>query len=334
MLDALSQERLLGWRTAFAHPATVTMTAVIMGSLVLAPLAIVVLNWLGKLDPKLRSDLWVRLRSWMVLVPLMLIPVLAGAAWTVIGTATLSLLCYREYARATGLFRERVMSAVVAAGILAVNFAALDHWYGFFTALFPLTVCVLAAVGILADRPKGYIQRVALAIFAFVFFGAGLGHVSFLANDAAYRPMILLLLVTVELNDVFAYCTGKAFGARKLCVNTSPNKTIAGAAGAVVLTTAATVALGRVVFRGDEVGAWPHLIGLGVLISVSGQFGDLMLSSIKRDIGVKDLGALIPGHGGLLDRFDSLILAAPTVFHYIMYFRGIGAGQPERILTG
>ena len=92
--------------------------------------------------------------------------------------------------------------------------------------------------------------------------------------------------------------------------------------------------LGRQVFGSEAISAWPHLIGLGVLISVSGQLGDLMLSSVKRDVGVKDLGVIIPGHGGLLDRFDSLILAAPSVFHYIMYFRGIGAGQPERILTG
>ena len=81
---------------------------------------------------------------------------------------------------------------------------------------------------------------------------------------------------------------------------------------------------------------WPSvLIILGVLVSVLGQLGDLMLSSIKRDVGVKDTGAVIPGHGGLLDRFDSLVLVPPAVFHYLSLFLGpLGAGQAERILTG
>lgn len=69
-------------------------------------------------------------------------------------------------------------------------------------------------------------------------------------------------------------------------------------------------------------------------ICVGGQLGDLMLSSIKRDLGIKDMGTLIPGHGGLLDRFDSLLLVAPAVFHYVRYFIGIGLDQPARILSG
>jgi phosphatidate cytidylyltransferase len=77
------------------------------------------------------------------------------------------------------------------------------------------------------------------------------------------------------------------------------------------------------------------LLGLGVLVSVAGQLGALILSSIKRDVRVKDVGAAIPGHGGFLDRFDSLVLVPPALVHYLSLFLGtLGQGQAERILSG
>ena len=88
------------------------------------------------------------------------------------------------------------------------------------------------------------------------------------------------------------------------------------------------------VFRGTNLDRPFVLALLGFLTSVSGQLGDLMLSSIKRDLGIKDMGVTIPGHGGLLDRFNSLLLAAPVVFHFVGYHVGIGLDQPARIITG
>jgi phosphatidate cytidylyltransferase len=268
------------------------------------------------------------------MAPLLVLPALAGAAATIVGVAVLSLLCYREYARATGLFRERVISGMVVLGILAITFAIADHWYGFFMALAPLGVSVIAAVAILADRPQGYIQRVALGTLGFVLFGVCFGHLGYMANDADYRPLVLTILLCVEFNDVFAFITGRTLGHRRLAPNTSPNKTWGGALGALVLTTALYAVLGHFLFEGTVLGRPGHLVGLGVLLSVAGQLGDLMLSSIKRDLGIKDIGVTIPGHGGLLDRFDSLILVAPAVFHYVRYSRGFGLDQPARIFTG
>jgi phosphatidate cytidylyltransferase len=198
----------------------------------------------------------------------------------------------------------------------------------------PLTICLTIAAALIPDEPKGYIQRVALGIFAYMLIGVGLGHLGYFANDSNFRPMILLILLSVEFNDVFAFLSGKLFGRRKLAPNTSPNKTLAGALGALLLTTGLVVVLGRFVFAGTVLTQPLHLVVLGILVSVAGQLGDLTLSAIKRDLGVKDMAATLPGHGGLLDRFDSLLLVAPAVFHYVAYFNGVGVGQVTRIITG
>jgi phosphatidate cytidylyltransferase len=327
-------ERLFGWQHAFDHRATVWMVTGVLGALAGAALLIQVLAATGRLSAATRTELWRRLGSWCVMAPLFLGPVLLGAAWTIGAVAVLSLLCYREFARATGLFREREVSGLVVLGILAITFACIDHWYDLFMALTPLSVVMIAAIAVAADQPRGYIQRTALGVFAFMFFGTCLGHLGYFANDTGYRPVVLLILVTVELNDVFAYTCGRLFGRRKLAPATSPNKTWAGAIGAMILTTLLMLALGALVFEGTEINRIEHLVALGLIVSVGGQLGDLMLSAIKRDLGLKDFAATIPGHGGLLDRFDSLILVAPAVFHYIGYLQGIGLNDARRILTG
>jgi phosphatidate cytidylyltransferase len=159
------------------------------------------------------------------------------------------------------------------------------------------------------------------------------GHLAYFANDTHFRPILLWLILCVELNDVFAYIVGKTLGRTKLAPNTSPNKTVAGAVGALVLTTILASGLGAIVFAGTAVDTPLRLLLLGLIVSVAGQLGDLTLSSIKRDLGIKDWAATFPGHGGLLDRFNSLLFAAPAVFHYVGYLRGIGLDQAPRILT-
>jgi phosphatidate cytidylyltransferase len=333
-VQPISWDRLFGYQHAFDQPATILLLGIVLGVLVLAPVAILVADKLKPLEDKQRTELWQRWLSWLVLVVLMAAPVLLGAFWTILSVTLLSLLCYREFARATGLFREKFTSLLVVVGILAIGFAVLDNWYQLFVALFPLTVASLAGFQVVLDRPTGYIQRVALGILGFALFGSALGHLGYLANDEHYRAVVLLVLVAVELNDVAAFVSGKLLGRRKLCPNTSPNKTIAGALGAVLITTAFVAAVGWQVFAGTALEHWPKLIVLGIIISVVGQLGDLVLSSIKRDLGLKDMGVTIPGHGGLLDRFDSLILVAPAVFHYVWYFGGFGLQQPICIFSG
>ena len=333
MSDA-TRQRLYGFRHAFDHRVTLVLFLVILAMLLLAPLLMWALRRGGKIDAKLGDELTKRYNSWLVLVPLMTVPVLLGALWTILAVGMLSILCYREYARATGLFREKLISLMVGVGIIAVTFAVLDNWYALFTALWPLRVGTITAVAILEDRPQGYIQRVALGVLAFMLFGACLGHLGYFANDTHFRPILFWLVVCVEMNDVFAYITGKTFGRRKLMPHTSPNKTVGGFLGALLLTTALAAGVGHFVFRGEVIDRWGRLLLLGAIISVVGDLSDLLISSIKRDLDIKDMGTLFPGHGGLLDRFDSLILVAPAVFHYVGYFRGVGLDQPARILSG
>jgi phosphatidate cytidylyltransferase len=181
-----------------------------------------------------------------------------------------------------------------------------------------------------------------LAALGFLLFGTSLGHLGYFANDGNFRPIIILTILCVEANDVFAYCCGKLIGGPKQAPHISPNKTIAGAAGAVILTTALAVGLGQFVYPREMLAEFGvsrvrelrYLAVFGAIVSVVGQLGDLIFSAIKRDLGLKDMGRMIPGHGGLLDRFDSLILAAPAAFHYANYVAGVGVDQPVKIFTG
>jgi len=330
----MTEARLWGYRHAFDEPATAWFVAAIVAAIALAAGLIAVLGLTGRVSPQLRAELWKRTASWSILAPVLGIPVLAGAAWTMAAVFAVSLLCYREYARATGLFRDRLVSAFVVVAIGAIYFAVADHWYGFFVALMPLGVIALAVVSIPLDRPAGYIQRVGLAVFAFLLFGSALAHLAYIANDGRYRPIILMILICVSLSDVAAFTFGKLVGGRKLLPATSPNKTISGAAGAFLVTATVVAVLSGWVFEGTPMAGFWHRLGLGVIIGALAQLGDLMLSSIKRDLGIKDMGTAIPGHGGVLDRFNSLLLVAPATFHYVGYFKGFGLSQPVRIITG
>jgi phosphatidate cytidylyltransferase len=319
---------------AFAHPATRGIVIAAAAVLLLAAIIITGLAITRRAPAALVRELWLRTGSWAVLLPLMLGPVLLGRVWTIGMVTVLGLLCLREYDRATGLFRETLITATIVLGVLAMNAAALDAWYGLFMALIPLTVGVLAIVSIPLDRPAGYVQRTGLAIFAFMLFGAGLAHLGYMANDRNYRPILLMLLTTVALNDVFAFTFGKLIGGRKLLPATSPNKTVSGAVGALLATSVLVALIASTIFTATVLDHWLLLLGLGAIVSIGGQAGDLMLSSIKRDLGIKDMGVAIPGHGGLLDRYNSLLLVAPAVFHYVNYFVGVGLDQPMRIYTG
>jgi phosphatidate cytidylyltransferase len=329
-----SQWRLLDFQRAIDSPFTIWSTVGIGAILLATPLIIMVLKRVGSVSDRLYSELMLRYQSWLILVPLILLPILSGSITTIIGVGLLSVFCFREFSKVTHLVRERAIYVIATLGIVLLTFALLDNWYLLFVALTPLTICAVAVVEIIRDQPRGYIHRVSLGVLGFALFGSCLGHLGLLANGSNYRPMLILIFCCVELNDVFGFIVGKTLGTRKLAPNTSPGKTIGGALGAFVLTTLLFFVSGRFVFDGSILAEPIHLLAMGSMISLLGQFGDLMLSSIKRDLDIKDMAATIPGHGGFLDRFDSMILVAPAFFHYVNYFEGIWQSAPTRIFTG
>lgn len=127
--------------------------------------------------------------------------------------------------------------------------------------------------------------------------------------------VLLLLLAIVWLGDTAAYYVGSAWGRHKMAPTVSPNKTWEGAAAGVLTALAATAVWS--LWRLDRVD--PSLVALGVVAGVAGQAGDLMVSMLKRGAGVKDTGTLLPGHGGVLDRLDALLFAAPILLAGIMW---------------
>jgi phosphatidate cytidylyltransferase len=179
-------------------------------------------------------------------------------------------------------------------------------------AAVPLLVMFVAVLLVLWKDLS--IQRAAAAAFAAVYVGVPLGMLTALHGTAGWRAT-LFLLGTIVVSDTAQYYTGRAFGRRPLAPAISPKKTIEGAVGGVVFGTVFVVLVGRIVFGFSPL----FLVPFGVVVIVLGIFGDLFESRLKRAAGVKDSSNMIPGHGGVLDRIDALLFAAPAFY---VYFNG------------
>jgi phosphatidate cytidylyltransferase len=162
-------------------------------------------------------------------------------------------------------------------------------------------------------------SQIQWGLMIFVF---GLSHMAYLLTFPAIddtaangRTLVLFLVFVVEMSDVLQYIWGKTFGSHKIIPTVSPNKTWEGFIGGVV-----SAMLLSLVIRFLTPFAIGETLIVSFLITVAGFFGGAVMSAVKRDFGVKDFGNVIPGHGGMLDRVDSLCYAAPLFFHYVRYF--------------
>lgn len=166
--------------------------------------------------------------------------------------------------------------------------------------------------------PEGGLTGAAVASFAVLYVGlcgACIGWLRILPDDALAIRLLFLFLATIWVGDSGAYYIGSHFGRHRMTPRISPNKTWEGLAGGAAATFAATAA-SKLVFGLPW--AWGHMAALATILAVAAPVGDLVESQFKRDAKVKDSSALIPGHGGFLDRTDSLLYAAPPVLGYLL----------------
>jgi phosphatidate cytidylyltransferase len=303
-----------------------TYAGIALGVLVLAGVILAFLKWVLRRDI---TPIWLTYRSWLIITPLVLGCIFAGRIAVIAFFCVLSAIAFKEFARATGLYRDWWMTAAAYLGIAAVGVTSVMQqpdgeepgtgWYGLFIALPVYAVALIVFIPILRNQVRGQLQAMSLAIVGFLYIGWMFGHLAFMANaDHAYGYVLFVLFAT-ELNDVAAFTCGKLFGNRQFRSEISPKKTWGGALGALGVSLALPWLLHF---------SFPHfgttqLILTGLIIGIGGQLGDLAISVIKRDIGIKDMGAGIPGHGGILDRIDSLIYVAPLFFHMAGYFYGL-----------
>ena len=286
----------------------------------------VVLGTLTAMGKKV-SSIWKTYRGWLVMAPLVLGTIFLGRTAMIIGVSLLAIFGFKEFARATGLYDDWWLTGLVYLGIVLLGTASFitdprlgyPGWYGLFMASPAYVVGAILLVPILRNRAKGQLQQVALAIVGFIYFGWMFSHLGFLANSEYAYGYILYLIFAVEINDVAAFTCGKIFGKHKLRENISPNKTIEGSIGAICVSLVVPWLLW---FSFPHFEPW-HLIVTGLVVGVGGQLGDLVISYIKRDIGIKDMGVVIQGHGGILDRVDSMIFVAPIFFHVVRWIHGI-----------
>ncbi|MES2712741.1 MAG: phosphatidate cytidylyltransferase [Pseudomonadota bacterium] len=267
-------------------------------------------------------DLRKRVLSALVLGPTAIACVWLGATpWTLLMAVAAAILTW-EWVHLCGL-RTRafpgiaVPFVVLGAGAMAV--AGRPGWaLGCLALGFLITWAASRNLPRLRKLPLPPL-RLALGV---LYIGiAGIALIELRHDNEAGRANVLFLLLVVWASDIGAYMAGRAFGGPKLMPSVSPNKTWSGAAGGLLLAVVVGVIAARLLAPGDYLTAAP----VAVLLSVMAQAGDLLESAIKRHFAVKDTSSLIPGHGGLLDRLDGVLSAAPVA---AMLALASGQGAP------
>jgi phosphatidate cytidylyltransferase len=256
----------------------------------------------------------------LVAIPIMVATIVWLPSWVfllLVGTA--ALLAADELlamARGAGLPVGRTIPLMAVAGVLAAA------WIGGLAGTLVATIAVVLVLPTaqLAQptAPAGGLCGSAVAVMTTLYIGlcgASLGWLRVLPGDDVGIRLVFFFLASIWAGDSGAYYLGSSLGRHKMSPRISPNKTWEGLAGGVVATFIAAAAA-KLVFGLDF--SWPHTAALAAILAAAAPLGDLIESQFKRDTMVKDSSGLIPGHGGLLDRTDSLFFSAPPVLAYVL----------------
>ncbi len=265
-----------------------------------------------------------RIKAWWAMVALLGLAFAFGKGGVIVLFALASLAALREFITLTPTRRgDHLALAVAFFVVLPLQYYLVwIDWYGLYSVFIPVYVfLLLATIAALRQDTKDFMGRVAETQWGLMISVFCLSHVPALLGlkipgyEERNLLLIAFLVLVVQSSDVLQYVWGKLLGRHKIAPELSPSKTVEGFLGGVASATVLGALLWWITpFEPWQAGA------MALMISLMGFFGGLVMSAIKRDRGVKDWGWMIEGHGGVLDRLDSVIFAAPVFFHTIRYF--------------
>ncbi len=282
--------------------------------------------WLKRVFRPSASDqeLGLRMRSWWMMAGLFILAIAVNRTLGVLFFVLVSFLALKEYLHIipTRSADKRVLLWAYLAIPLQYLWVWLG-WYGMFIIFIPVYMFLLMPLRMLiGGETQGFLKAAGTLHWGLMTTVFSLSHAAYLLalpNDvspaAGSAGILLFLVFLTQFNDIMQYVWGKLLGSIKVIPKVSPNKTLGGLLGGIVTTTMLSWLLAP--YLTPLVGWEP--LAAGVLIGLAGFVGDVSISAVKRDLGIKDTGNLIPGHGGILDRVDSLTYTAPLFFHFVYY---------------
>jgi phosphatidate cytidylyltransferase len=267
------------------------------------------------------KNLNARIRSWWWMVVVLGGALALGGTATIVLFALLSFIALREFWTLTPSKRGDHV-ALFSSFFVVLPFhywLLLDRWYGMFAIFIPVyAFLMLPAIATLAGDAGDFLARSAKVQWGLMLTVYSVSHApALLMLDTGVQPALLVayLVIVVQLSDVLQYVWGKLVGRHKLSPSISPSKTVEGLVGGGL----SAIVVGTLLYRLTPFAPWQAALVSAVIVT-AGFFGGFVLSAIKRDLEAKDWGTLIEGHGGVLDRIDSITFAAPLFFHITRYW--------------
>lgn len=277
-----------------------------------------------KLDLKKRKtgqikgfgEYWLRYITFLFIVPIILIPAYLGKPYFNILIILMAALYLREFFDLTRIWQNRVYRWEGRIFAILVLLGTLSEDKFIFFRIPILVIMSVLITPVLMRRIEDSVRQTAITIVGILYFGWMFSYAIFLRDSFGFGGVVFVC-VLVTIDDLACFWVGKSIGRHKLIPEISPNKTIEGSLGGIVVT---------VIFALFLKYALPDFSYLkcailGLVISLTGQMGDLVLSVIKRDMGAKDAGKLLPGHGGMLDRFTSWIFTLPLAYYALFLIK-------------